>query len=200
MLRAIVITDFAFPGTTLRSQTVRTATGGVAPQEIPLPAGVAGVLSDRGGDSIGTITFPTSHGFAEGELVDVYWAGGLRYGMTIDPLGNGLYLDVLGGAGDVLPAQDTAVVVAVNTAVTLPINDTENLVYMAFGCNRRSHLEIRASSVTIYDREIPADGLWCIRDGWADAMGYFDGLRVSNGGVLPATFRVAGLYNSVPNP
>jgi len=51
-----------------------------------------------------------SHGIEDADVVDLYWTGGLRYGMTADVTDDEVTLS--GGAGDVLPAAETAVVCA----------------------------------------------------------------------------------------
>ena len=66
-----------------------------------------GPLSTRTGDEEGTITMNSAeHGIEEGDLIDVYWDGGRRSGVTVDTVSDE---DVTfsGGTGDDLPAEDT---------------------------------------------------------------------------------------------
>lgn len=79
------------------------------PYVVSLPAGKAGSLTTRTDDNTGVVT-STGHGLTDATNVDVYWSGGVRYGMTVSSYdANTITLD--GGAGDNLPTQDTAVVV-----------------------------------------------------------------------------------------
>ena len=73
-----------------------------------VPAANVGTLSTRTDDDTGVATLSTGHTIvSSGLLVDVYWSGGARYGMTATKSTNDITLD--GGAGDNLPAQSTAV-------------------------------------------------------------------------------------------
>lgn len=67
-----------------------------------------GSLSTRTGDTQGVITFAGGNrGLTTSETLDVYWAAGSRLGMSITNVAGAL-VTVSGGAGDVLPAQNTA--------------------------------------------------------------------------------------------
>jgi hypothetical protein len=74
-----------------------------------IAAALAGTLTTRTDDNTGVATLATGHGIASSDVVDVYWAAGRRYGMTATVATNDVTVD--GGAGDNLPAQDTAVTV-----------------------------------------------------------------------------------------
>ena len=87
--------------------------------EVPLPVGAAGTLSVRTDNDTGTVT-AAGHGLVNGDKIDLFWAGGRRYGMTVGTIaGNDVPIDL--GAGDNLPSASTAVVitkqVVINTAV-----------------------------------------------------------------------------------
>lgn len=60
---------------------VVTATHGIDPVDTVLPPGVAGTLSARSNDNTGMVAASTEHSIKAGELVDVYWDGGLRHSM-----------------------------------------------------------------------------------------------------------------------
>jgi len=96
--------------------------------EVSLPAGTAGTLTTRTDDDTGDIT-AAGHGLVATDDVDVHWdAAGVmknRYGMKVSAVAGDVVTvgtapgDI--GAGDVLPAATTAVVitkqVTVNTTV-----------------------------------------------------------------------------------
>ena len=89
----------------------------------------AGSLTTRTDNDTGTITMSSGgHTIATGNTVDVYWDGGVQYGVTVGTVsGTAVPIDL--GSGDNLPAQDTAVTVVVQQAVTCNIDgDNASLV------------------------------------------------------------------------
>lgn len=76
------------------------------PFEVTLAPAKTGVLSVRTDDDTGTVTMTTGHGFVTSDLVDIYWDGGSRRGMTATVTGDSVVLD--GGSGDNLPIATTA--------------------------------------------------------------------------------------------
>jgi hypothetical protein len=83
-------------------------------------AGTSGVLSTRTDDDTGTIT-SNSHPFNDDDIVDIYWTGGMRYGMKVSSDAANTF--VLGasvvGTGDVLPVQGTTVIVCLQETVNI---------------------------------------------------------------------------------
>jgi len=96
-------------------------------RQITLPAVSAnntGTLTTRTDDNTGVATVQSSHSIQTADVVDVYWSGGVRYGMDATVSGNTITVD--GGAGDNLPTQDTAVTVVEQTVVDdMPIDGDE---------------------------------------------------------------------------
>ncbi len=93
-------------------------------------------MTTRTDDDTGTIT-STGHPFNNGEIVDIFWAGGMRYGMTVSSTSaNTFVLGAFGvGAGDNLPAQGTAVVVCLQETVNIDFDgdDAKLIVVTADG-------------------------------------------------------------------
>lgn len=83
-------------------------------------AQTTGTLGTRTDDDTGIITLGGSHGIITSDVVDVYWSGGMRYGMTATVSVNDVTVD--GGAGDVLPAQDTASMAVVKRTELNPLD------------------------------------------------------------------------------
>lgn len=107
-------------GVAIQKTIVRQADSAVS-AEITLPAGKAGTLTTRTDDNTGEATLGTGHGIESADVVDVYWDGGMRYGMTVGTVdGNDVPLD--GGTGDNLPAQGTAVVVTKQVPINVAID------------------------------------------------------------------------------
>lgn len=102
--------------------------------EVTLPAGYAGTLTTRTDDDTGTITLGSGHGITTGMTVDVYWSGGVQYGVTVGTVsGTSVPIDL--GSGDNLPAQDTAVVVTEQVQISTEIDgDNSTLFAISFEC------------------------------------------------------------------
>lgn len=88
--------------------------------EATLPAGKAGTLTTRTDADTGEATLGSGHGITTGMIVDVYWSGGRRYGMTVGTVAS-LVVPLDGGTGDAFPIATTALVVTphvnINTAI-----------------------------------------------------------------------------------
>ena len=115
-------TSFTFPGFTFNDQSSPVEFDNVSAYEIALPALVAaqvGTLSTRTDNNTGIATLSTGHGITTGMVVDVYWAGGVRYGMDATVATNAVTVD--GGAGDNLPSQGVAVTVVEQVEIN-PLN------------------------------------------------------------------------------
>jgi hypothetical protein len=85
-----------------------------------LPKGKAGSLTTRTDDNTGVATLGASHGIVTSDVVDVYWSGGRRYGMTTTVSGNDVTID--GGTGDDLPTQGDPVVLTKQVRINLGID------------------------------------------------------------------------------
>lgn len=103
------LTASGYGRTANESQSVTTDNGwDVGP--VTVNAAVAGTLTTRTDDNTGEATLGSGHGIVDGDLVDVYWTGGSRQGMTVGTVA-GTAVPLEGGAGDVLPAAATAITV-----------------------------------------------------------------------------------------
>lgn len=109
--------------------------------------GKAGTLTTRTDNDTGVATLSSGHGLITNDVVDVYWSGGVRYGMVATVATNAITVD--GGAGDNLPAQDTAVVLCKQTVVTSFSFDGDNAVLIAISANRRAYWQFQDASSTV---------------------------------------------------
>ena len=82
MPTGVFSSNISLGGISVQSNVVRTETGQIG-QEVALPIGKAGALTTRTSDTVGSATMATGHGITTGALVDVYWDGGVRYGVTV---------------------------------------------------------------------------------------------------------------------
>jgi len=140
---------------------VLTANGKLA--ETPtLPAAIAGTVN-AGGDGIDGL--PTGHGITVAESVTIAWVGGVRYECTVDSATTNEII-VSKGAGDALPAENTAVFVGVEQTVIFPI-DGDNISLLLVDCHQRSMI--------VFHRTEPAI------IGISDTAGVIDGLPTGHG-------------------
>ena len=104
--------SITFSGYSFAEQTPQVSAEHLAVWEVPVAANSAlnsGTLTTRTGNDEGVATLQANHTIVtSGALVDVYWTGGSRYGMTATKDVNAI--TIAGGAGDNLPDQDTAVI------------------------------------------------------------------------------------------
>jgi len=155
-------------GITITGSVPKTGTIGIEPVTTNLPVGNAGTLLTRTEDDTGTITLEAGHTIENGDVVDVHWSGGCRYGMTATTSGGtSVSADVDGGAGDVLPVEDTEVVVTVPVVLDLTF-DGDNLVLIGVGANQQASVRfLDSGSAVLLSELVIANGSW----GWASGMG-----------------------------
>jgi len=67
--------------------------------------------------STGTADMPATHTIQDDDLIDVYWADGIRHGMTAAVTDNSVALS--SGSGDDLPPSDTTVLLCVQVALSV---------------------------------------------------------------------------------
>lgn len=114
-------------GASINRSTPRTADGGGV-VEIAVPVGKAGSLTTRSDHDTGIVTMSSgSHGISSSDVVDLFWSGGARFGITVGSV-SGTSVPIGGddsGTGDVLPASSTAVVVSPRVAFNASIDGDE---------------------------------------------------------------------------
>lgn len=104
--------------------------------EDSIPAAKAGTLSAKTDADTGTATMTdVGHGVATSDIVDVYWDGGARRGMTVGSV-SGTSVPLDGGSGDDLPAATTAITVAVRVVYEFNVVG-DDIVGLAIGGDAR---------------------------------------------------------------
>lgn len=114
--------SFTFPGYSFNDQSAAVSFDSISGYEVPLAAVSAnnvGTLDTRTDDDTGIVGLASGHTISDSDTVDVYWSGGLRYGMTATVCGNDVTVD--GGAGDALPVATTSCTVVTQTEIN-PLN------------------------------------------------------------------------------
>lgn len=97
-------------GVSISGVVARTADSGTG-LDIAVPAAKEGTLTTRTSDTAGTVTLAADHGVETADVVDLYFTGGIRYGVTVGTV-SGTSVPISGGAGTVLPAEDDDITVA----------------------------------------------------------------------------------------
>ena len=135
---------------TLQRTTAATEIGTGTVSGSPLAAGNAGTLTTRTDAETGTITASSAdHDITTGAVVDVYWSGGSRRGITVGTVaGTAIPIGADdSGDGDDLPAQDTAVVIDVQ--VVLDVDATAAaIIQAAVSAQRRAIITFQQDAGT----------------------------------------------------
>jgi len=166
-----------------------------------LSAGNAGELTTRTSDSEGTVTMDSAdHGVSSSAVVDVFWTGGVRYGMTVGTVSGTSVPLTSSGAGDNLPAGSTELVVTPVTTINMDF-DGDDMSLIAAQCDQRTHLNFKDSGGSSLEAvELTASEVWEWHTGSDDANpltgNAVDTIDVSNGTVTASTLDIAVLYDS----
>lgn len=189
----------------------RSGSGSIGIEET-LAAAEAGSLTTRTTDTVGDITMDDgSHTITTGDVVDVYWDGGVHYGATVGTV-SGTTVPLSGGSGDVLPSASTTVTVAKQVEVTVSIDgDAAKILAMIIETNTKSlatagHVQfVDSADAEIAEIDLVANTakVWDLAGGSTNP---FTGnpitkAKVSNGGSTANegyTFKITGVQDASP--
>lgn len=111
-------------GVTIQPLPIARTNSGAIGLEDTLNAAKTGTLTTRSDANTGTLTMTAGHGITDAQVVDIYWTGGVQYGVVVGTVStNSVPID--SGIGDDLPAADTAVTVVVQKSINLAIDGDE---------------------------------------------------------------------------
>jgi len=199
MILANIYTTATVAGLGFVSNDARTDSGSIAVSEA-LAAAKAGTVTDRTDDDTGEITCSAGHGFAQFDVVDVYWDGGRRYGMDVGVVA-GNVVPVDSGTGDALPVLTTAMTMQVQRPINIDFVGNDMSVLAAI-CDQKA-------CITLSD----AGGIELVIDLAADRIALWDedsmhanpltgdtivSGTISQGGVTAATLKLGIMYDSTP--
>lgn len=121
-------------------------------------AGQSGTLSTRTSDTAGTLTLGADHGVTDGQIIDIYFDGGVAHGATVGTV-DGTSVPFTGAAGDVLPAEDAAVIAGVTEEIKFVVagSDIEALLVTS---TCRAHVDFQDAGGSELAREIAAGGFF----------------------------------------
>lgn len=188
-------------GVSISGGLVSKSGEGVIGVKAPLPAGTAGSLTTRTDDDTGIVT-ASGHGLEQADKVDLYWDGGLAYGFGVTAVnGDAVTIDVPVG-GDVLPAQDTAVVITERVSIDEQF-DGDDLKLLGASCGQRAHIDFTSSVPgSLHAQELVAANdawAWWSDNGFVNPLAGDDvaTIQASNGTTTAATLKIPGIKKSV---
>jgi len=111
-------------GLSMQSAIVRSASASVGLVE-SLPAAKTGTLTTRTDNTDGELTMAASHGITTAAVIDLHWTvagvAGVRYGVVVGTVATNA-VPISGGAGDNLPADETAITAVLPTTANVLID------------------------------------------------------------------------------
>jgi hypothetical protein len=111
-------------GVTIQTMPVTRTNSGSIALEDTLNAAKSGTLSTRTDDNTGTLTMAGGHGLTDGQIIDVYWSGGVQRNVVVGTVAtNSVPID--SGVGDNLPTATTAITAVVQKSINLAIDGDE---------------------------------------------------------------------------
>lgn len=107
-------------GVSIQKSITRSGDGSIG-VEATIPVAKTGTLTARTDANTGEVTAQSSHGIVDGDIVDIYWAAGARYGMTVGTVATNV-VPVDGGSGTDLPSTSTTLTITKRTTVNVTID------------------------------------------------------------------------------
>ena len=191
----------SLPGVSISTTIDRSASGGVPPQDVAVPAAKTGTLSTRTDTTAGELTMTdTDHGIEAGDKITIFWDGGIAYQATVGTV-DGKTVPFTGAKGNNLPDAATAVTAGAITVLDVDF-DGDKLSMFAAMSNRRGHVVFEDSvDAVLSAAELVANEPYLYIDGIIAtnplAGNPVDEVHVANGdATAPATFKMGGVYDS----
>lgn len=125
-------------GITIQPLPIQRTNSGTIALEDTLNTAKAGTLSTRTDNNTGTLTLGSGHGITDGQIIDVYWSGGVQRTVTVGTV-SGTSVPIDGGIGDNLPIATTAITACVQKAINLAIDgDNADIVAVILETNDKA--------------------------------------------------------------
>lgn len=135
-------------GLSIQASVSRTGSGSIALSDTVVAA-KSGTLTTRTDNNTGTLTMASGHGFTDGQIIDIYWDGGVQYGVVIGTVSvNSVPID--SGIGDNLPSASTAITAALRTTANVYI-DGDNTKLIAVLLSTLDRTIATAGHAEFYD-------------------------------------------------
>lgn len=136
-------------GVTIQTQPIIRTNSGPIGLEDTLNAAKSGTLTTRTDNNTGTLTMDAGHGITTGQIIDIYWNGGVQRTVTVGTVAtNSVPIDL--GIGDNLPIATTAITAVVQKAINLAI-DGDNTKILAIVLETTTKSLATAANVQFLD-------------------------------------------------
>ena len=125
-------------GVTIQPLAVTRTNSGTIALEDTLTAAKEGDLTTRSDDNTGTLTMDVGHGLTDGQVIDIYWTGGVQRSAVIGTVSvNSVPFD--SGIGDNLPVDETPITAVVQKSSNLAIDgDSADIIAVILETNDKS--------------------------------------------------------------
>jgi hypothetical protein len=111
-------------GISIQTLPVTRTNSGTIALEDSLAAAKAGTLTTRTDNTDGELTMAAGHGITTAAVIDLYWTGGVRYGVVVGTVATNA-VPISGGAGDNLPTNNTVITAVVQKSINIAIDGDE---------------------------------------------------------------------------
>jgi hypothetical protein len=196
-------------GVTIQPLAITRTNSGAIGLEETANAAKTGTLSTRTDNTDGELTMTTGHGITTGQIIDLYWTGGVRYGVVVGTVATNA-VPISGGAGDNLPTASTAITAVVQLSVNLAIDgDETDILAVIFETTDTSirtaaHIQFRDASndeIAEIDFVTNVPQVWDIAGGSANPFtgDPITNLKVSQANsTTTATLKIIGVQDASP--
>ena len=196
-------------GVTIQPLAITRTNSGAIGLEETVAATKTGTLSTRTDNTTGTLTMTGGHGLTTGNTIDLYWVGGVRYGVTVGTVATNS-VPISAGAGDNLPTATTAITAVVQQSVNLSIDGDETdilaIIFETTDTSLRTaaHIQFRdaaADEIAEIDFVTNVPQVWDIAGGSANpfAGDPITNLKVSQANsATAATLKIIGVQDASP--
>jgi hypothetical protein len=196
-------------GVTIQPLAITRTNSGAIGLEETANAAKTGTLSTRTDNTDGELTMTAGHGITTGQIIDLYWTGGVRYGVIVGTVATNA-VPISGGAGDNLPTASTAITAVVQLSVNLAIDgDETDILAVIFETTDTSirtaaHIQFRDASndeIAEIDFVTNVPQVWDIAGGSANPFtgDPITNLKVSQANSTnTATLKIIGVQDASP--
>jgi hypothetical protein len=198
-------------GVTIQTLPIIRTNSGPIGLEDTLTAAKSGTLTTRTSDTVGTLTMAAGHGITTGQIIDIYWTGGVQYGVTVGTVAtNSVPISL--GDGDNLPTAATVITAVVQKSINLAI-DGDNADILAIvletidkSLRTAAHVQFRdAANAEIAEIDLVANvpQVWDLAGGSANPFtgNPITNLKASQANVTATetyTLKIVGVQDASP--
>jgi hypothetical protein len=198
-------------GVTIQTLPIIRTNSGPIGLEDSLTAAKSGTLTTRTSDTVGTLTMAAGHGITTGQIIDIYWTGGVQYGVTVGTVAtNSVPISL--GDGDNLPTAATVITAVVQKSINLAI-DGDNADILAIvletidkSLRTAAHVQFRdAANAEIAEIDLVANvpQVWDLAGGSANPFtgNPITNLKASQANVTATetyTLKIVGVQDASP--